>query len=346
MRTALVRLLVFVCCMLMFTCVAAVAATGPQTSWNVVTLPNPQITPAWRTYAPSACLSSPEACAGDNRFWEQWDFKNFQSAIDSSFATVESLGQYQGVIVILPLGDSSRYWNNIRVLYNSANNHGVQLQLAVFPKWKFGGEYCYLYNSHAPAACPVVSGTTTAVAYKKIWNVMNFAQTLSGPCTAGTYHRPVAVWYGWGDFSPGYAALKSFWQSLPQKVYANGCNLQAAYITWLDTPYSGTAEVQQLQKYVVNQLKRPYWVNTELYSAAQIQANYSTYAPYQTIITGYWGASDVASWAKGMCANWNTAAQPVRFASWTFYDMDLTGSESYRAYINGGMATMGSICGY
>jgi hypothetical protein len=346
MRTALVRLLVVVCCMLMFTCVAAVAAAGPQTSWNVVTLPNPQITPAWRTYASSACQTSPEACAGVIRFWEQWDFKKFQSAIDSSFATVESLGQYQGVIVILPLGDTSTYWNNIRVLYNSANNHGVQLQLAVFPKWKFGGEYCYLYNSHTPAGCPVVSGTTTAVAYKKIWNVMNFAQTLSGPCTAGTYNRPVAVWYGWGDFSPGYAALKSFWQSLPQKVYANGCNLQAAYITWLDTPYSGTAEVQQLQQYVVNQLKRPYWVNTELYSTAQIQGNYSTYAPYQTIITGYWGASDVASWAKGMCANWNTAAQPVRLASWTFYDMDLTSSESYRAYINGGMAAMGSICGY
>ena len=346
MPTALVRLLVVVCCMLMFTCVAAVAAAGPQTSWNVVTLPNPQITPAWRTYAPSACQSSPEACAGDNRFWEQWDFKKFQSAIDSSFAAVQSLGQYQGVIVILPLGDTSTYWNNIRVLYNSANNHGVQLQLAVFPKWKFGGEYCYLYNRNAPAACPVVSGTTTAVAYKKMWSLMNFAQKLSGQCTAGTYNRPVAVWYGWGDFAPGYTALKSFWQSLPQKVYANGCNLQAAYITWLDTPYSATAEVQQLQKYVVSQLKRPYWVNTELYSTTQIQANYSTYAPYQTIITGYWGASDVASWAKGMCANWNTAAQPVRFASWTFYDMDLTSSESYRAYINGGMAAMGSICGY
>ena len=104
MRTALVRLLVVVSCMLMFTCVAAVAAAGPQTSWNVLTLPNPQITPAWRTYAPSACQASPEACAGDNRFWEQWDFKKFQSAIDSTFAAVQSMGQYQGVMMILPLG--------------------------------------------------------------------------------------------------------------------------------------------------------------------------------------------------------------------------------------------------
>ena len=70
------------------------------------TLPNPQITPAWRTYASSACQASPEACAGDNRFWEQWDFKNFQSAIDSTFATVESMGQYQGIMMILPLGDT------------------------------------------------------------------------------------------------------------------------------------------------------------------------------------------------------------------------------------------------
>jgi hypothetical protein len=346
MRTALARLLVVVCCMLMFTCVAAMAAAGPQTSWNVLTLPNPQITPAWRTYAPSACQPSPEACAGDNRFWEQWDFKNFQSAIDSTFAAERSMGQYQGVMMILPLGDTSTYFNNIRAMYNSASSHGVQLQLVVFPKWKFGGEYCYLYNSNSPAACPAASGTTTAVAFRKLIKLMNFAQTLSGPCTAGSYNRNIAVWYGWGDFSPGYAALKNFWQALGRQGSLSGCNLQAAYITWLDTPYSGTAEVQQLQKYVVNQLKRPYWVNTELYSAAQIQANYSTYAPYQTIITGYWGASDLTSWAKGMCAHWNTAAQPVRLASWTFYDMDLTSSESYRAYINGGMAAMSSICTY
>ena len=333
--------------MLMFTCIAAVAAAGPQTSWNVFTLPNPQITPAWRTYASSACQASPEACAGDNRFWEQWDFKNFQSAIDSTFAAVQSMGRYQGVMMILPLGDTPTYWNNIRVMYNSASNHGVQLQLVVFPKWKFGGEYCYLYNSNSPAACPVASGTTTAVAFRKLWKLMNFAQTLSGPCTAGTYNRQHCgvVWLG-RLFARVRRSEELLAISCPDKARANGCNLQAAYITWLDTPYSGTAEVQQLQKYVVNQLKRPYWVNTELYSAAQIQANYSTYAPYQTIITGYWGASDVTSWAKGMCAHWNTAAQPVRLASWTFYDMDLTSSESYRAYINGGMAAMGSICTY
>ncbi len=109
------------------------------------------------------------------------------------------------------------YFNNIRGMYNSAKNHGVQLQLVVFPKWKFGGEYCYLYNRNSPTACPVASGTTRQWLTKGYLKLMNFAQTLSGPCTAGTYNRPVAVWYGWGDVSPGYAALKSFWQSLPQK---------------------------------------------------------------------------------------------------------------------------------
>jgi hypothetical protein len=44
-------------------------------------------------------------------------------------------------------------------------------------------------------------------------------------------------------------------------------------------------EVQRLQKYVVKQLKRPYWVNTELYSTAQIQQYETTNAPYQTIIS-------------------------------------------------------------
>ena len=52
-------------------------------------------------------------------------------------------------------------------MYDSANNHGVQLQLVVFPKWKFGGEYRYLYNSNAPAACPVASGTTHGCGFQK-----------------------------------------------------------------------------------------------------------------------------------------------------------------------------------
>ena len=91
-------------------------------------------------------------------------------------------------------------------------------------------------------------------------------------------------------------------------IFATGpCNFQASYITWLDSGFAGTPEVQQLQKYVIGSLHRHYWVNTELYSSSQIQQYQTMYAPYQTIITGYWGAADAASWAQGMCAAWNTA---------------------------------------
>jgi hypothetical protein len=337
---------VLVSTVLIFICVAATAATGPQTAWNVFTLPNPQITPNWRTYAPLACQSDPDACATDHRFWEQWNFSNFQTAIDSSFAAVHSMGKYQGVMMIPPLGDTTIYWNNIQLIYKSAAIHSVQLQLDVFPKWKYGPEYCYLYKSGAPAGCKVVSGTTNAVAYQNLLRLMKFVQTLSGSCTAGSYHRRLAVWYGWSNFSPGYSGLKNFWQSLPTNASSSGCNLQAAYITWLDTGYSGATEVQKLQKYVATQLKLPYWVNTELYSTAQLQQYDTTYAPYQTIITGYWGAGDIASWARGMCANWNNGLHPARLGAWTFYDPDLSNSESYRSYINGTMATIGSICTY
>lgn len=137
----------------MFLCVAASATAGPQTAWNVFTLPNPQITPDWRTYAPLACQPNPEACAQDNRFWEQWNFTNFQSAIDASFAAVSAVGKYQGIMMILPLGDTPNYWSNIRAMYSSAAAHGVQLQLVVFPKWKYGAEYCYLYSRGAPSSC-------------------------------------------------------------------------------------------------------------------------------------------------------------------------------------------------
>jgi hypothetical protein len=346
MRTRLSRILTFAGVTLIFAALRVSAADGPQTSANVFTLPNPQITPNWRTYAPAACQSDPDACAKDNRFWEQWDFTNFQTTIDSSFAAVNALGKYQSVMMILPLGDTSAYWNNMQLLYSSATAHGVQLQIVLFPKWKYGAEYCYLYYASAPSGCQLVSGTTMALAYQKLLNLMKFVQALSGPCVAGSYNRQLAVWYGWSQFSPGYGALKNFWQSLPTSSGSTGCNLQASYITWLDTGYSGTPEVQRLQRYVVKQLKRPYWVNTELYSTAQIQQYGTTYAPYQTIITGYWGASDITAWSQGMCAKWNTALQPIRLGVWTFYDQDLANSELYRSYINGSMATIGAICTY
>jgi hypothetical protein len=303
MRTLSVRWLVLVSSILTFTYGAAMAATGPTTAWNVFTLPNPQVTPNWRSYAPNTCQSDPDSCAKDQRFWELWKFSNFQSGIDSTFSAVHSMGKYQGVMVILPLGDTTAYWSNIQLMYKSAAGHGVQLEVVVFPKWQFGAEYCYLYKTGAPSGCQLVSGTTNAVAYGEILKLMKFVQTLSGSCTSGTYHRRFAVWYGWKDFSPGYSRLKNFWQSLPTNDPSSGCNLQASYITWLDTPYSGLPEVKQLQNYVLTQLKRAYWVDTELYSTAQVQTYYKTYAPYQTIITGYWGASNAASWGQGMCTN-------------------------------------------
>src|ERR1700757_618260 len=170
MRTLSVRLLllVSVSTVFTFTCVAAVVATGPSTAWNVLTLPNPQITPNWRTYAPSSCQSNPDACATDQRFWELWNFSNFQSAIDSTFSAVHSMGGYQGVMMILPLTDTTAYWNNLTLMYRSAAAHGVQLEVVVFPKWQYGAEYCYLYKTNAPSVCQLISGTSSAVAYSKL----------------------------------------------------------------------------------------------------------------------------------------------------------------------------------
>jgi len=243
--------------MLIFTCCAAAAASGPQTAWNVFTLPNPEVTPNWRTYVPADCKSDPEACAQDHRFWEEWDFSNFQSAIDASFATINSVGHYQAVMVIMPLGDTPTYWNNIQLMYQSAAGHGVQLEAVLFPKWKYGSEYCYLYNNRAPSGCQLVSRTTTAVAYQKLLNLMDFVQNLGGACTTGSYNTQFAVWYGWNEFSPGYGALKDFWQTLPTHAPTSACNLQASYITWLDSGFAGTTEVQRLQKSVVKGLTSP-----------------------------------------------------------------------------------------
>src|SRR5579859_1470461 len=68
MRIRLLCVLVLVCFACTLTCGAAVTSSGPQKAWNVFTLPNPQVTPEWRTYAPADCQTNPDACAQDNRF--------------------------------------------------------------------------------------------------------------------------------------------------------------------------------------------------------------------------------------------------------------------------------------
>jgi hypothetical protein len=299
------------------------------------------VTPNWRSYAPANCSSDPDSCAGDNRFWEEWDFSVFSSAIDNSFSAVQSQGNYQGVMMLTPLGDTPEFWNNIQLMYQSAASHGVTLEVVVFPKWKYGAEYCYLYNTNAPSSCPRASGSSASVAHGQVTKMMHFVENLPGNCTGNSFTIPFAIWYGWDDFSPGYTVLRNFWASLPK----TGCNLQASYITWLDTGFSGVPEVKRLQTYVKG-LNRPYWVNTELYSTAQIQQYATTYAPYQTVITGYWGANDPTSWAQGMCSNWNTASRPIRLGVWTMYDRDVSPVEQYRTSINGSMAVVGSICSY
>jgi len=108
MRTLPVRLLALVSSVLALVSVEGMAATGPSTAWNVFTLPNPQVTPNWRSYAPSSCQSDPDACAQDQRFWQLWNFSDFQNAIDITFSAVHSMGKYQGVMLILPLGTRRR----------------------------------------------------------------------------------------------------------------------------------------------------------------------------------------------------------------------------------------------
>ena len=133
---------------------SAGASSGPQTAWSVFVLPNPVITPNWRSFAPANCASNPDACAGDNRFWESWNFSAFASDIDASFKAVKQQGKYHAVMILMPLGDTPTFWNNIQLVYRSAAIQGVALQVVLFPKWNYGAEWCDLYSANAPASCP------------------------------------------------------------------------------------------------------------------------------------------------------------------------------------------------
>lgn len=315
-------------------------APGPQTAWMVVTLPNQKVTPGWQAQAPQDCLPDPTVCGQDHRFWEEFDFSAFQSAINASFATIRQQGKYQGVMVLMPLADSPTFWNNISLMFNAANSQGLQFQAVLFPKNEYGGEECYLYPNNAPGDCAVAPGTSTAVAYQQLLKEMTYVENLGGACSNGQSNRPFAAWYGWAVL-PGYDTLRNFWTSLP----TSGCNLRASYVTWLDTMYNATPEVAQMQQYVVGTLKQAYHVNTELYSDQQIEGGDHRYAPYQTVITGFPNANDTAGWAAGMCGQWTTAGKPSEMGVWNFSDRDIAPVENYAAVINGSMAAAGAICG-
>lgn len=315
------------------------AASGPQTSWMVVTLPNQKVTPGWQKFAPQDCLPDPSVCGQDHRFWEEWDFASFREGIDASFAAIRQQGKYQGVMVLMPIADSPTFWNNVKLMFDSANAQGLAFQAVVFPKNKYGGEECYLYPNNAPGDCAVAPGSSTAFAYQHLLQLMNYVENLGGSCSSGQSNRPVAVWYGWSVL-PGYEALSNFWNSLPTQ----GCNLRASYITWLDTMYNAAPEVAQMQQYVVGKLHQAFHVNTELYNEQQIEDGAQRYAPDQTVITGFPNANDTSSWAQGMCVNWKTAGEPSTLGVWNFSDRDITPVENYAAIINGSMATPDTMC--
>ncbi len=342
------------------------AASGPTQAWNVFTLPNEAVTPNWKSnkaYIPKDCRSRTDVCADDHRFWEEWDFtKDFATAIDKAFAAVASQGNYQSVMVLMPLTAAGHFQDNYRTIASSAAAHGVTLEPVLFPKWKYGAEWCYLYqyatDSNVQSNCTLEPGTNKTLAFEALVAVMDFTLSLGGcPDSSTTPGAGFTIWYGWASSefpqqdtqaNPG-DILKNFWKSLGG-VTGTTCNLQSAYITWLDTDYTDNPnhDVQKFQQWVQSQPgNKVQWVNTELYSDSQITNGASLYLPHQTVITGYWDAADITAWAQGMCSKWTTALNQPQFGVWTFYDRDVDRPyELYRSYINNQMADVGSFCTY
>ena len=150
-------------------------------------------------------------------------------------------------------------------------------------------------------------GTSTAVAYDKIKDVMNYVQSLGGPCPTGSYRHRSSIWYGWREVSPGFAALDTLWHS--------PCNHQAAYSVWLDSPFVGVREIAQFQQHITNDHQLSLPVVTELYSSEDLGNKRQLYAPYQLVVTGVWGAPTVLAWAKELLSKWkDTLMKPDQLA--------------------------------
>lgn len=327
----------------------ATSQSGIQTGWIVVTLPNPEVTPDWRAVAPPECAGSEDQlrqCANNHQFWDLWDFTNFADAIDAVFERIAAQGQYTGVIPLITLGDTPAYWNNIHLMHAAAVSHGLAFAPVIFPKWKWGAEWCYLYPTAAPASCDVDSQTGAAVAYEKMMDLMDFVQNLDGGCPPEAFNDPFAIWYGWDPaFRPGFGVIQDFWHALP----ASPCNHQAAYALWADDPFVADAdsripEVGQLQTHIVSDHQQPFWVRTELYGGHVTLFNSQRYSPYQVVVTGIWAASDAGAWASALCDKWTSIAQPSLLAVWTYFDRDTGADERYGALAGGNLADITAIC--
>lgn len=227
-------------------------------------------------------------------FYVYADLRNYADQIRRDFTIISRV--YNTLVIVIPAEDSERFLENLRLVDSLAQEAGLRIMWAIFPKWKYGPESSYLEQ-----------GTPMN---KLVLSLMEYLSSLNSTWK-------IAVWYGWPDRADP-ADIMKFYDQLP-------CALKLLYAAWLDEEYAEVA------KRIV-QYDPPFFVVTELYSDAAI-ANYSGLLRQQIVVTGYYGATTPEEWLEGISRKVALIKGESRhICIWMFYDIGDGHNEIYAAY--------------
>lgn len=227
-------------------------------------------------------------------FYVYEDLNSYKEFIREDFDLISRV--YNTLIVVVPAEDRELFYSNLRLLDSLASEKSLKIFWAIFPKWKYGAEWDYLYP-----------GTRMN---KLLLEVMSYLSNLNSTWL-------IAVWYGWRDRADPREVI-SFYESLPEK-------LKPFYALWLDQPYVEVARglVEHDPKFLTV---------TELYSEAAISA-YSGMLKRQMIVTGYYGARSPEDWLSGISRKLSLVKGFNRYLGvWIYYDLNDGHGEEYATF--------------
>ena len=244
-------------------------------------------------------------------FYIYENLSGYSQYIDSDFQTISRWYRY--VIIVVPLVNSSLFRYNLGLLDALADEYGLRILYAIFPKWFYGDEWLYLYD-----------GTEANMVVKSLMGYMCSLESTMA----------VAIWFGWPEKLQDIYLIREFYYQLDE-------SLRKYYMVWIDAPYVPPL-VQNGLPELVDELDIP--VATELYSNLSI-ALYGYAFGRQILVTGYWNASDTDAWRRAivrkisyMLVHQGEGLEPRRLAIWIYWDENDGHGELYRAYINGSLS--------
>jgi|GEM_PF-490077 len=220
-------------------------------------------------------------------------------AIEEDFEVISRV--YDRVIVVIPADDTPRYFKNLMVVNSVAEEYGVEVLYAIFPKEKYGREDTYLEEG--------------SDMYNLVVHDMRYLASMNATCK-------IAIWYGW-SYRCNSMDIVNFYHSLPD-------SLKGKYAIWLDEEYA-----EKVRDVYLHGLPYDVLFITEAYDKGEVES-YSCLYYNQMLVTGYEGAKSLQEWRENI-ENLLSVCRTSNVGIWIFYDIGDGSGEEYGAFIDGNL---------